>query len=1136
MHQGESQTLKARHGSPSPQAMRCPYPGLRGFEEADAAHFFGREQALDALWSGLQRLPAQAQVSEPVGLHVLLGASGSGKSSLLNAGLMPRLRQHLARSLVCGPFTVSPSLVQDLVNQLLATWPGPPPEPAALHAALAALQSAWPDSAPLADLLHQHGQARHAAPARASAGPPIAARLVWVFDQGERLWSADALPALRLVCALAAAHALPLVLVLALRSDHLDSLQSHLADLAAPLHLHMLRPMQPDELARAVTAPAAAMGRVIEPELTEALVADARGQALNLPLLACTLRQLWLRTPSPQRLVLADYHELPGGLAGSVTELADSMVASLGAEQAALLPGLWPWLCRLVGPPQRPAAVWPVPGAFGLADQMRDDFSSTPVETASLPPAGQPASWQPLSAPMRLLALALEAAGLLKQTPTHWALAHACLWQYWPALHAAWQREQAFEQWQRASAPLLRAWQQSGRDVRAVNLSGAVLEQALAWQASHGAAMPEALASLVRASAMLARGLARQRQVTRVTHLAAQARLLMTSAPPDQGELGLLLALEAFNLATALPEAWLATDQAVRQGLALLPRRPRLLEAGDDVCAAAWSVHPRQPLVVWGQAGQLRVWHLQRDHSALLCEVPGVPEILRFSADGLCMAAAGDGWVLLWQMPDHQLHTLPAVLPAMPDQPLGPANAMVFSRCGQWLAVGLGRQVLVWSTSHPGLPPQVLPEAAGNVLDLDFSADAQVLVVQDGTQPARCWQWQEGQHLGQVGRAGHQVLHSADGQLVATAGPARGAACIWDTVHKKTLALAPDALRLAFSPDGQWLALATSGPAIQLSCLPEHVVVHRWPHEAPAWQVAFSPDSTRLLSAAADGVVQLHGTQGGELQARLIHHEPLLGARFAGDSRTVISLSGKGRFMAWFTSELGQLRSLSFGDAAAEVAFSTDGRLLAVGVQAGDDKLRPVLVNLEDLSSVGMVEATGDQAAIPGPQYAGALLQAGMAAHQAGQRSPTGQWRVSQGLPGVLTLLASPLPSGMPSAMPGAAPDPEQDGAEGLTLAHTHALRQWMFSPDEQYLATVSVAHEVVVWDLLHGLPMSQLRLDMPTVLALAFSPDGRMLATAGRDGLVRLWLWRREDLQQEARRRIGRSLSAQERRQHLGG
>jgi WD40 repeat protein len=116
---------------------------------------------------------------------------------------------------------------------------------------------------------------------------------------------------------------------------------------------------------------------------------------------------------------------------------------------------------------------------------------------------------------------------------------------------------------------------------------------------------------------------------------------------------------------------------------------------------------------------------------------------------------------------------------------------------------------------------------------------------------------------------------------------------------------------------------------------------------------------------------------------------------------------------------------------------------------------------------------------------------------------------------------------------------PAKAGPAPQPLVHAAAVQLAVFSPDEQHLATLDAQNQLRIWQLdmqrpqVFGQPL-QAHGHGGNTTAMAFSPDGRMLATAGRDGQVQLLLWRHVDLLQEAQRRVGRALSQAELAQHL--
>ena len=280
----------------------CPYPGLRGFEAADADWFHGRDQVVADL---LVRLTEQLDGGEPV---VLVGASGSGKSSVLRAGV--------GRALATGqpPGSAWPQVV---------VTPGADPV-GALAAALA--PAVGTDEQVLARAI------RHT-PTELGRWCHVAGRLVIVVDQFEELFTLGASAADRLAVATALAHAGPALVLLAVRADLVEpciGLAPLRSALAAPV---LLGPLSGDELRQAVLAPARDAGMRVEPGLTERVLADfgAFGETGHdpgaLPRLAHALRETW-RHGDGTALTLAAYRSA-GGIEGAVARTAEQFYAGL---------------------------------------------------------------------------------------------------------------------------------------------------------------------------------------------------------------------------------------------------------------------------------------------------------------------------------------------------------------------------------------------------------------------------------------------------------------------------------------------------------------------------------------------------------------------------------------------------------------------------------------------------------------------------------------------------------------------------------------------------------------------------------------------------------------------------------------
>src|SRR5579859_2056045 len=270
---------------------RCPYPGMRPFTAADAPDFYGRAAEVQEL---LGRLRHER-------LLLVIGPSGSGKSSLVTAGLLPALARH-------GSWPPGTWRVRTL-------RPGAHPRDA-----LVAALGGPPTSATLAAVL---------------AAPPPATRLLLVIDQFEELFAqTDRATQTAWLAALEPLRADPrCTLLLTLRADfYPDLMTSDLWPVASRERLD-IAPLDRTALREAIARPAEQVGVTLEPALIERLLADAADEPGSLPLLQETLVLLWARIEG--RLIPLRAYEQLGGLASALTIRADAVFASLApAEQA----------------------------------------------------------------------------------------------------------------------------------------------------------------------------------------------------------------------------------------------------------------------------------------------------------------------------------------------------------------------------------------------------------------------------------------------------------------------------------------------------------------------------------------------------------------------------------------------------------------------------------------------------------------------------------------------------------------------------------------------------------------------------------------------------------------------------------
>jgi WD40 repeat protein/DNA-binding SARP family transcriptional activator len=258
----------------------CPYKGLASFDVEDAAYFFGRERLIAELVAGL------------VGASLLgvVGPSGSGKSSVLRAGLLPALSS--------GVLPGSREWARVLIR---------------------------PGEHPLREL------------SQALAGVADAPRVVIAVDQFEETFTAceDERERAGFIAELGAAAARAdgrFVVAIALRADFYGRCAAY-PELAKPLAANhvLVGSMQRAELRRAITRPAERAGLRVDSELADALVADVTDEPGALPLLQTALLELWQHRDG-RRLRLAAYEQL-GGVRGAVARLAENAFGQLDGDQ-----------------------------------------------------------------------------------------------------------------------------------------------------------------------------------------------------------------------------------------------------------------------------------------------------------------------------------------------------------------------------------------------------------------------------------------------------------------------------------------------------------------------------------------------------------------------------------------------------------------------------------------------------------------------------------------------------------------------------------------------------------------------------------------------------------------------------------
>jgi hypothetical protein len=286
----------------------CPYPGLRCFGEDDISVFFGRDQEREEILSAIYRCPSV----------VLFGSSGSGKSSLFNAGIIPCLRSHSH---------------DDNRWNIIQSRPKRNPIYEILRTRLSEL-----------DLKRVNGDSRGQAAifrelVRASSSDRNHTLLL--VDQAEELFTESSPEAAEQFLATLSdlIEEIPSFHVaIGIRSDFIGYLMDSTDGAMRQSALISLSRMQSDVLQSAIEIPARQRGVFVEDRLIRALVDDVGLGNGQLPLLQFVLREIWFKR-SANRLTLDNYEKI-GGIKGALADHCEAIYQRCSIDQQNLFAGL----------------------------------------------------------------------------------------------------------------------------------------------------------------------------------------------------------------------------------------------------------------------------------------------------------------------------------------------------------------------------------------------------------------------------------------------------------------------------------------------------------------------------------------------------------------------------------------------------------------------------------------------------------------------------------------------------------------------------------------------------------------------------------------------------------------------------